>query len=313
MPEHKISVYFLGTDHEAGHEPNSGTPYKNDKEVYFKQNNEKTNFVFTGPTKLDIFEPNIKSISQKGENVLGEYVEKLLEPRNDVKIKIKIKGHSRGGIVAKIVYQKLKAKFGKNSQVNFDSLIVLDPYAGPFNRLAKSKDTVDDAIDVNENVVNAVYSLIERRFASPATALGAKTIIFTDCSHDKTKYIAAGITKLEPGTYYFSGTPKKLKELTDKLKSCRKLPEKNRSEGVKKIRKYVKDNIKKINNHIDCLSALKNFQKIATSRRKEIFYRRLAETDKCKYKFLVEKYLKDNRQANLAESIMKKPELNQQS
>lgn len=304
MPKHEISAYFLGTDHKPGKEPNPGVPYKNDKEVYFKigkskEENEKTNFIFTGPTKLDIFKPNIQSISQKGKSILSKYVEILIKNKNN-DVEIKIKGHSRGGIVAKIVYQKLKAYFGSNKQVKFGPLIVLDPYAGPLNRLAKSKDTIDDVADAN---VNAVYSLTEGLYASPATALNANIIIFTDCSHDKTKYIAMGITKLAFGTYYFNGTQKELQEITNKLKLRT-----NTVEDIKliknKIKEYVQNNIKIIDSPIRCREALERFQKVATNRRKEIFYTRLAKINNCRYAFLVELYLKEHKQSKLAQSIM---------
>ena len=214
---HSINVYFLGSCHYASKHPNAGTSFKGNKHVYYKTENEGTsNFkaylTFSGPTALDIKKPTIKSMTQLGIEVLKKFIDK----NKTSKITVNIKGHSRGAIIAKNVYGELKRNYNSNKNIEFGTLSLFDPYAGPLNGYKKTYDN----IDIDDADIAVVYSLTEGLYASPSKVENAKIVIFTDCEHDKTKYIGRAIPTLkEKGTYYFDGNQNDLREITVKLKN----------------------------------------------------------------------------------------------
>lgn len=303
-----INVYFLGSCHYAYKHPNAGTSFENNKHVYYKEENKKTSnfkayFTFSGPTALDIKKPTIKSMTRLGIEVLKRFIDEKVEAYKTSKITVNIKGHSRGAIIAKNVYGELKQSYKSNENIEFGTLSLFDPYAGPLNGYKKSYDN----IDIDDADIAVVYSLTEGLYASPSKVKNAKIVIFTDCEHDKTKYIGRAIPTLtEKGTYYFDGNQEDLRKITVGLK---KRPEdldqnQNYEEYIKgvyeKIDNYVKGKIKIINSK-NCMEVLKRFSDIKSYSRKETFYGIIDKIEGCKN--IVENYLNQEKQNRLLKSL----------
>ena len=180
----------------------------------------------------------------------------------------------------------------KKKNIEFGTLALYDPYAGPLNGYKKSYDNI--AIE-NANIA-IVYSLTEGLYASPSKVANAKIVIFTDCEHDKTKYIGRNISTLNKGIYWFSGTQEVLRGHTIKLKD----PKQDIEEIYTEIDEYVNENRKPIDKD-NCEKVLERFKDIKSYRRKFIFYKTIAQIDGCKN--TVKKYLKDTKQNRLLKSL----------
>ncbi len=292
----EIKVDFLGSSHYAYKTVNAGKSYDGTKHIYEKdeiiknENKWKVKFTFSGPTTLDIKEPTIKSVTAKGKKTLEDFLKTILKTLKEIayskNIFLHIKGHSRGAIIAKNVYDYLKSKF--SSQITFEKLELADPYAGPLNRLAKKVDTFEDE---GQKDINIVYSLTEKRFASPSKALNANIVVFTDISHDKTQYISSYIAKnhFDRGTYYFKGKQSDIKKWTTPISRLNKeylKPKKTDDEiekienEIKKIKKglgvYIEKNLSRIETQENCSDCLACFKKFGSADRRKIYYKRLA-------------------------------------
>lgn len=305
-----INVYFLGSCHYAYKHPNAGKPFNNNKHVYFKEEKKNLNkedgnfevyFTFSGPTALDIKKPTIKSMTRLGIEVLKRFIDEKVEAYKTSKITVNIKGHSRGAIIAKNVYGELKQSYKLNKNIEFGTLSLFDPYAGPLNGYKKTYDN----IDIDDADIAVVYSLTEGLYASPSKVKNAKIVIFTDCEHDKTKYIGRAIPTLtEKGTYYFDGNQEELRAITVGLKEEPEDPNQSYEE-------YIKDVYKKIDNHLkgkiklinpeNCWKVLERFSNIKSYRRKETFYGIIAKIEGCQD--IVESYLKQKKQNRLLKSL----------
>ena len=314
-----LEANFLGSCHPAKNHPNSGIPYKSEKQAYI---NDMTNtkkpviyLTFSGPNLLDVGSLTIKSITKIGKKVLSEILENLKKSGKAQCVKVTIKGHSRGAMCAKEVYGYLKNIYWNDPIIKICCLNLFDPYAGPFNRFNNSYKNVEFP-DTNLGVV---VSLSEKRFKSPPNLTNANIIIFTDTEHDKTKYIGRIIPNLSNGVYVFLGTQKDLRAITIKLKTASDLREV--AAIYEEIDKYVKKYTKPLDSKI-CGYVLKLFSKIGSSQRKYIFYKTIMEVDGCEE--IVKKYLSDHREYSLMKKLNlttssdnrhppKKPNLNEDS
>ena len=129
-----LSISFLGSGHKAKDSPNSGISTKNPN-IYFLDKGNSKSYTVSGPTTLNILAEK-RSIARSTKDSFTFFegvINKLLEIHEV--IQVKIKGHSRGGVIAKNVYEKLTRSFSSNPKVNFLPPIYLDPYAGPLSRL----------------------------------------------------------------------------------------------------------------------------------------------------------------------------------
>lgn len=293
-----MNVYFLGSCHYAYKHPNAGQSYLNNKHVYKNESvdGSEVYFTFSGPTALDIKKPTIKSMTQLGIETLKSFIEKKLEYDDTLKIIINIKGHSRGAIIAKNVYEKLKKDYNSSKNVELKILSLLDPYAGPLNGYKKSYDD----ININNADIAVVYSLTEGLYASPSKVENAKIVIFTDCEHDKTKYIGRAIPDLEIGkVYWFKGYQDELRNNTVKLKNIN-ISEKEIKYIYQKIDNYVKNNIEIIDSK-NCMEVLKRFSDIKSYRRRDIFLKKIYNIKGCDK--IVEEYLLNTNQKRLLKNL----------
>ena len=293
-----LEANFLGSCHPAKKHPNSGVPYKSEKEAYI---NDMTNtkksaiyLTFSGPSLLDIGSLTIKSITKVGKKVLIEILEDLKKRNKVERVEVTVKGHSRGALCAKEVYGYLKNIYRNDEVIKICCLNLFDPYAGPFNRFKSSYKNIEFP---NTNL-GVVYSLSEKRFKSPPNLINANVIIFTDTEHDKTKYIGRIIPNLPKGVYVFLGTQKDLRAITIKLRTASDLREV--AAIYEEIDRYIRKHIKLLDSK-NCEGVLKLFSKIGSSQRKYIFYKTLMEVDGCKE--IVEKYLSERKEHALMKKL----------
>lgn len=308
-----LEVNFLGSCHPAKKHPNSGVPYKGEKEVYIRDMTNKKKPViqltFSGPNMLDTGNLTIKSITEKGKKILPKILNDLKKNKDAKCIEVNIRGHSRGALCAKEIYVYLKNIYGKDKVININRLSLFDPYAGPINRFKSLYKKIefpdidsDSTSHKNSNNLGIVYSLSEKRFKSPPEMENAKVIIFTDVEHDKTKYIGRIIPKLSNGIYVFLGTQNNLRAITNKLKTAS-----NSKEIIaiyKEIDNYVKKYTKPLNAKI-CKYVLELFSKIGSRTREYIFYKTVMGIEGCEE--AVTEYLSKYKKTNLIKKLNIKP------
>lgn len=290
-----LEINFLGSCHPAKKHPNSGVPYKNEKEVYINDmTNTKKYVTFSGPNMLDIGNLTIKSITKIGKRVLPEILEDLKKSNDAKQIEVTVKGHSRGALCAKEIYGYLKNIYRNDEIIKICYLNLFDPYAGPINRF---NDLYKD-IEFTNTHLGVVVSLSEKRFKSPPNINNANVIIFTDTEHDKTKYIGRIIPKLSNGVYVFLGTQKDLRAITVKLKTASDLKEITLI--YKEIDNYVKKYTKPLNAKI-CKYVLELFSKIGSSKREYIFYKTVMGIEGCEE--IVREYLSKRKKTSLMKKL----------
>lgn len=308
-----LEVNFLGSCHPAKKHPNSGVPYKGEKEVYIRDMTNKKKPViqltFSGPNMLDTGNLTIKSITEKGKKILPKILNDLKKNKDAKCIEVNIRGHSRGALCAKEIYGYLKNIYGKDKVISINRLDLFDPYAGPINRFKSLYKKIefpdidsDSTSHKNSNNLGIVYSLSEKRFKSPPEMENAKVIIFTDVEHDKTKYIGRIIPKLSNGIYVFLGTQNNLRAITNKLKTAS-----NSKEIIaiyKEIDNYVKKYTKPLNAKI-CKYVLELFSKIGSRTREYIFYKTVMGIEGCEE--AVTEYLSKYKKTNLIKKLNIKP------
>lgn len=318
-----IKIYFLGSNNPASKHYGAGKQYKNYKEVYYKFGTDKKTLylTFSGPTKLDIAKPNIKSIKKEAKDILSELLSK--EKEQDNEISIDILGHSRGGVIANSICTWLLSKPSSiHRKFRLNIVNIADPYAGPLNRRLKNENndfdkTNDYKIPLNTVVV---YTCKENRFRDPAQSLKSKTIVLTDVSHDRTKLISEYIFNysneyiLKPKNLYVFADPNgKLNEIFVSLKKSNY----QNDDLQKKLEQCISSNLKenlldntKITQNKDTLNNILNgkqdyinfsYQNISSNGRRELFYTALALIDDS----IVKKYLTYNKHTNMWTTIEK--------
>lgn len=292
-----LSISFLGSGHKAKDSPNSGIPTKNPN-IYFLDKKNRKSYTVSGPTTLNTLAEK-RSIARSTKDSFTFFegvIEELL--KTYIVIKVKIKGHSRGGVIAKNVYEKLKKSFSSNPKVDFLPPIYLDPYAGPLSRLLGSLRKTE------ENNAVVVYTVNEWRFRSPMEVEKAKIVIFTKVAHDRCQFLKPPKGVIQ-GTFYFCDNGNedgilrnyKINErnfynkflninkiktvanidysaLESLQKAYKAMTNERRDYVLKHMKKVDKSNIK------DCLSYLLLASKVDnTGKRDEILFNRLSKID----------------------------------
>lgn len=289
-----IMVNFLGSCHLASKHIGAGTQYGKYKEIYFnlKPINDEYAIIltFSGPTMFDIKKPNIKSITKEAKEILDDLISNinlLIENKSENKemqVYLDIKGHSRGGIIAENIHKWLSLK-SSNLKIKLNKLIIADPYAGPVNRIIKKRNSNFDYLNKDVKSVPeskiVVYTVAERRFRDPSKSLNSDVIVFTDVTHDKTKYIAEYIfyeNKYNEGVYICADPMAKLNKI---YIAVNKNPTDKEQDF---INKWFSENIKLVGdrNIESILNGRENFKnfaynKISSDGRRLLFYSALAK------------------------------------
>lgn len=296
----EVNINFLGSCHAASKHPGAGAQYGEYRHIYynFSLNGDVCvlNFTFSGPTQLDVKKPNIKSITKEAKTVLNDLVFNVSLLKKTMVINIQ--GHSRGGVVADAIHKWIpSAHWGTIARVG--KLSIADPYAGPINRrVHKSMDDFNKSsasdtpnIDIHTNNI-AVYTVAEKRFRTPANSLKKSSIVvFTDVTHDKTKYIAGYVFKHSKESP-FSQTNQKIYICPDSENKLRTLV----SGDPNKAEEWMKKSITPVDekNIEDILQGKKPYEhfaykNISSDGRRELFYAGIGMVDKTKVLDFLEK------------------------
>ncbi len=311
----EININFLGSCHVASKHSGAGERYGKYNHIYYNyssRDNANTfilNFTFSGPTKLDVLKPNIKSITKEAQDVLTDLITNIsLLKKNII---INIEGHSRGGIVANNIYKWLLLIPLENS-IRIGKFSIADPYAGPVNRRVyeetndfdRSLIPVHMSIPANKVVV---YSVNERRFRTPAKSLESDIVVFTDVSHDKTKYIAEYIFKnihdYERAVYIYPDPNNEIKMIMDIIVKKNPTPKEQVviDEWIRKrLEKVCFKNMKDI---LEGKGKYKNFayNRISTDGRRAMLYKSFAGVDEAQ----VKNFLNNNKHNGMYKKIQK--------
>lgn len=253
---------FLGTGAKVTN--NHGTDIKINNKIYtnIKSNDtEKNNkvirtYTFQGPNLIDTGKTRIR---KNVENAVKIFEELTKNEQLDDDIKIKITGHSRGGVAATLTYDKLRKKYPAYG--NKISLMVSDPYSGPLgigkktsidlnrrNNTLRSKrkrgktgktEEVQDEQPKKEQSTNNLdnntvvfYSMGTSFECTPQKILNAKTIFICEAGHNDTAKYANIFKDIE-----------KFKEaifLLDKDLECTIITKKNLNDCITKICEWEK-------------------------------------------------------------------------
>ncbi len=298
----KININFLGSTYVAKKEPGAGNPYSGNENIYVKQTskNEKAeiNLTFSGPNILDIGTLSIKNITNSAKKILKDIISVMIDLK--IEITVAIRGHSRGGIIAKNIYDFLKKKFG--NRIKLEEVIYADPYAGPINRLKKLVDNFEIDQKLSNDMV--IYSLVEKMFASPSLILNAEVVIFSNTTHSSARYVLEYVNNnknqfRKKATYYIKddGNISNLCKKADRERDFEK-----REKLENSIYKSIENGLNIIDDEKSCDEAIKYFKNYKTQRRSEILYRRLASINK-QCKDVVIKHLKKRHNIILLRKI----------
>lgn len=307
-----IIVNFLGSCHSASKCYGAGAQYGQYKEVYhickLQSGKHILALTFSGPTLFDLKKPNIASITKEAKKILSDLIPNIHllsgSMSKKIDISVEVKGHSRGGIVANNIHKWLSANTNE-FKINLGRLSLADPYAGPVNRrIKKANDNFDDKkIPIPENKI-VVYTVREKRFRDPAKSLESDVIVFTDVTHDRTKWIAEYVFNINSnkGIYIYADPEQQLNKI---YTAVNKQPTEKEQVFInklneKKLEQINNSNIEKILNGNE---KYKNFayKKISSDGRRTLFYSALAS----EFKDKVINFLEKNGYKSLSKKIKK--------
>ena len=201
----EININFLGSMWLAKNYKSSGDKYQkfgNHEHFYHRKNLQQNgaltwDFVVSGPSQFDI-NPTLKFLKKDAEKVFKGVITGIRSHETlhyGPTISINIMGHSRGGVIAKLIHDWMKSDLSKNNNIKLETLSLTDSYAGPFNKLNKAManfdkkrgKSIDDTISSTHSMT--VLTANEYRFRDPAKYLTANTLIITNATHDLAKFV----------------------------------------------------------------------------------------------------------------------------
>ena len=182
-----IRMFFAGT----GVRPREWDFLKDAKPIYEDHKNmlvtkykDSVSYYFAGPLskiKLDQGTYSINNNFERGVKILSSDINKALKENPSKEIVVEIGGHSRGGVAAVKVAEKIRKDFKdhKNVKVN---LISLDPVPGPDSYRSGGK------IDLTESETNkslVIYSMDSRKMLyTPSQLHKADVVIISNKDHN---------------------------------------------------------------------------------------------------------------------------------
>ena len=158
--------------------------YENHKNVVYTKDGNSFSYYFPGPLSklsLDQGTYTIEKNYKRGVEILSNDIKTLLKEDPEEEIEVEIAGHSRGGVTATRVAEKIKSEFKNNKNVKVN-LITLDPVPGPMH----FKDNVRIKLaesETNKSVV--VYTMDSKKFFyTPQEIKNSDVVIILPGSHE---------------------------------------------------------------------------------------------------------------------------------
>lgn len=235
MADCNIKVDFLGTNEVVSSDDGKIVKIGGKDCPYIRQRTQPdgtTVYIFQGPDTLDLGNSSIASNVKNAVALLEDEIREWIEKPKNAKCNMLITfwGHSRGGVAATRVCQKLKKlyinKFKSENCGNVKfKLYVADPYAGPTHTgknvsidlkvNTKGKNTDKDKNEDNDATV--FYSMGTQFPCSPQKIMNAKTIVVCEAGHNQTSshmYNKADGKELKEGGVYLLHSNGDLEKVT---------------------------------------------------------------------------------------------------
>lgn len=254
--------------------------YENHKNVVYTMDGvDSFSYYFPGSlSKISLDQGNytIEKNFKRGVEILSNDINDLVEEDPSEKIEVEIAGHSRGGVAATRVAEKVRNDFKNNENVKIN-LITLDPVPGPMHFKDNVKMELSEGKS-NRSVV--VYTMDDKKvFYTPQEIKNANVIIILPGDHESVygerDHSLKGDTD-DVYHYYYDG------------KSCSLSQLLNLENGI-----YISDdnyNVKKIRNENLKKSIEEIYKKCSDSTRQKVLMNSIIE----KSKFSLDDILKAN-------------------
>ena len=266
--------------------------YENHKNVVYTMNGaDSFSYYFPGSlSKISLDQGNytIEKNFKRGVEILSNDITDLLNEDPSGEIEVEIAGHSRGGVAATRVAEKVRNNFKNNENVKIN-LITLDPVPGPMH----FKDNVKMELSEGKSSRSVVvYTMDDKKvFYTPQEIKNADVVIILPGDHEsvygKRDHSLKGDTD-DVYHYYYNGESCSLSQLL------------NLENGI-----YIADdnyNVKKITNENLKKSVEEIYEKCSDSTRQKVLMNSIIEKSKfslddileanSKYKEKFEKKLK---------------------
>ena len=182
-----LRAFFAGTSIRPRHWDYLNNPqpfYEDHKNVVYTNDGDTFSYYFPGSlSKISLDQGNytIEKNYKRGVEILSSNIKTLLKEDPGEEIEVEIAGHSRGGVTATRVAEKIKSEFKdqKNVKVN---LITLDPVPGPMH----FKDDVKmELAEGNNNKSVVVYTMDTKKFFySPQEVKNSDVVILLPGDHE---------------------------------------------------------------------------------------------------------------------------------
>ena len=290
-----LRLFFAGTSIRPRNWDYLNDPkplYENHKNVVYTLNGvDSFSYYFPGSlSKISLDQGNytIEKNFKRGVEILSNDINDLIKKDPSEKIEVEIAGHSRGGVAATRVAEKVRNDFKNNENVKIN-LITLDPVPGPMHFKDNVKMELSEGKS-NRSVV--VYTMDDKKvFYTPQEIKNANVIIILPGDHESVygerDHSLKGDTD-DVYHYYYDG------------KSCSLSQLLNLENGI-----YISDdnyNVKKITNENLKKSVEEIYKKCSDSTRQKVLMNSIIEKSKfslddileanSKYKEKFEKKLK---------------------
>ena len=290
-----LRLFFAGTSIRPRNWDYLNDPkplYENHKNVVYTLNGvDSFSYYFPGSlSKISLDQGNytIEKNFKRGVEILSNDINDLMKEDPSEKIEVEIAGHSRGGVAATRVAEKVRNDFKNNENVKIN-LITLDPVPGPMHFKDNVKMELSEGKS-NRSVV--VYTMDDKKvFYTPQEIKNANVIIILPGDHESVygerDHSLKGDTD-DVYHYYYDG------------KSCSLSQLLNLENGI-----YISDdnyNVKKITNENLKKSVEEIYKKCSDSTRQKVLMNSIIEKSKfslddileanSKYKEKFEKKLK---------------------
>lgn len=251
-----LRAFFAGTSIRPRHWEYLNNPqpfYEDHKNVVYTSEGDSFSYYFPGSlskASLDQGNYTIEKNYKRGVEILSSDIRTRLKENPEEVIEVEIAGHSRGGVTATRVAEKIKSEFKneKNVKVN---LITLDPVPGPMH----FKDNVKMELAEGENNKSVVvYTMDDKKvFYTPQEVKNADVVILLPGDHEsvygKRDHSLKGDTD-DVYHYYYNGKSCSLSQLlnlekgvyiADENYNITKISTTNLKQCIEEIYKKCKD------------------------------------------------------------------------
>lgn len=190
--------------------------YEDHKNVVYTKDGDSLSYYFPGSLdkfSLDRGTYTIEKNYKRGVEVLSNNIKNLLKEKPDEEIKVEIAGHSRGGVTATRVAEKIKSEFKDNKNVKVN-LITLDPVPGPMHFKEDVKIKLAEG-ETNKSIV--VYSMdTQKFFYTPQEVKNSDVVIILPGGHESVygkRYLNDKGDTSDVYHYYYNGKSCSLSQL----------------------------------------------------------------------------------------------------